>query len=203
MTLPVGSILRVVQDLVWDDGNHMQNVYNCVISGAGGPFDEADIADDMSDWMESIYTQLAPDMVNQLNFGQAKTYVYDAIDDDWDEIGAATPAVTPVGTGDALPYGVAVMLQADSTDPDVSARKFFGGFSEGVQTDGSWVGALSTLMIAVGLDWVTAFTGATSAADFTPGVWSPTNTVFKAFVGDFVVNVIANYQRRRRPGVGI
>lgn len=203
MTVATGTALRVVQTLVWDDGNVIQNVFNCELTGGAGPYDDQDVADDMADWMDVIYTYLDSDMVDQLTMGVTVTYKWDSGDQDWDEVGVSLPIVSIDGTGDALPHGVALMMQGNTINPDVKGRKYFGGLSEALQTDGSWVSGLITVMGNVGTAWLTDFVGAASGADFGPGVWSVKNLDFYAFATSFVVNSICNYQRRRRPGVGI
>jgi hypothetical protein len=203
MTVTDDDILRVVQTLTWADGNIIQNVYNCKISGGGGPYDDQDVADDMADWMDTIYDGLAAAMSSELNTGEAVTYLFDPVGSDWDEVAGDVPTFTPAAGGEYLPTGVAAMARANSTDPDVQARKFFGGFTEDVAIDGGWTTSALALLVAAGLDWITAFTGTATGATFTPGVWSPTTTTFFAFVAHLIVNGIANYQRRRRPGVGV
>lgn len=203
MSVAENSILRVVQQLTWSDGNIMQNVFNMTVSGGTPPYDDQEVANDAADWMDEIYDGLAAAMSDELNTGEATVYKYDPVGDDWDEVASDVPTFTPVAGGEYLPTGVAAMIRANSTDPDVQGRKFFGGFTEDVQLDGGWTGTFIALLILAALDWITPFVGASTGADFVPGVWSPTQTAFKAFVEHSIVNGIANYQRRRRPGVGI
>lgn len=203
MAVTDNDILRVVQTMTWDDGNIIQNVYNCKITGGGGPYDDQDVADDMAEWMDEIYDGLAGVLSSELNVGEAVTYLYDAVGDDWDEVAGAVPTFAPIAIGQYLAQGVAAMVRANSTDPDVQARKFFGGLTEDSSIDGGWSVSVLASLVAAGLDWITPFVGTETGATITPGVWSPTQSLFFAFVEHLIVNAIANYQRRRRPGVGV
>lgn len=203
MSLPVGTIIRVVQNLLWDDGNIMQNVFNCVIGGSGGPFDEQDVADDMAEWMDAIYTNLSANMAADVSAGEVKCYEYDSVDDDWDEFGTGVATFAPTSAADFLPQGIAALVKVTTTDPDIQGRKYFGGFGENVITDGQWIPTLVTLLAAAAVDWQTIFVGTTTGATMIPGVWSTVKGALQPMAAAFVVNTIANYQRRRRPGVGI
>lgn len=203
MTVAVGDILRIVMNFTWDGGSIQQNVYNCKIGGSGGPFDAQDVCDDMADWMDNLYDNVKASMSQDLTSGLATVYVWDPVDGDWDELGSGNPAFSCSSVGDVLPYGIAAMIRANSTDPDVQGRKYLGGFTEDQQSDGSWGASPLTYFLAFGADWVAQFVGSTSGATFDPGVWSASSSTFYAFIANYIVNAIANYQRRRRPGVGI
>jgi hypothetical protein len=181
----------------------MQNVYNCLLGGSGGPYADQDVADDMLDWMDNIYTNLTGAMSQDLSNRLCTTYLYDAVGLDWDEVGSAVSAMDHTGTAEYLPPGVAALILASTEDPDVQGRKYFGGFTEDQITDGFWAGPLLTSLLATAADWIVPFIGAASGASFFPGVWSVKNLLLEPLVDSFVVNGIANYQRRRRPGVGI
>ena len=43
MSLTVGDVLKIVATIAWTDGDLAQNVFNAVLTGSGGPFDEDDI----------------------------------------------------------------------------------------------------------------------------------------------------------------
>lgn len=203
MTVPENAILRVVQQFTWDDGNIMQNVFNCSIDGGSPPYVDQEVADDMAEWMEEIYDGLVAAMSDHLTAGEATTYVWDSVGQDWDEVGSSIPSLTPVAGGEYLAHGVAAMIRATTTDPDVQGRKFFGGFTEDVAVDGGWTASALTLLAAAAIDWIAISVGTSTGGTITPGVWSVVGLQLHNFVGQSIVNAIANYQRRRRPGVGI
>ena len=102
-----------------------------------------------------------------------------------------------------MPNGVASLVHALTTDPDVRGSKYFGGHLPASTVDNDWTGGFLSTMLAGGLIWVEPFVGAGTGGDFAPGVWSPTKTNFFLFNGTVTVNAQVAYQRRRKPGVGI
>lgn len=203
MSITVGEILQIVAVLQWLDGDIMQNVYNAVVTGSGGPYDEDDVVDDMEDWMDDIYANLSGRMSDEVDGSEVRVYVYDPVDDDWDEIGTNAWGFNPTDAGEQQPRGIAALINCKTADPDVNGKKYFGGSTESSALDGIWAAAHLTALALVGIDWVTAFVGATSGADFTPGIWSPTRTNFYQMSGQVVIPTIPAYQRRRKQGVGI
>lgn len=202
MSIQVGDILRVVAIAAWLDGNLNMNVFNGVIGGTGGPYDDGDIVADALAWVNVIFANLTTSMSDELDGSEVAVYVYDSIDDDWDEVGTATWTFNPSSAGSQLPRGVASLINARTTDPDVQGKKYLGGLTEGSVDDGLWNSAHITVMGALADDWVDLFTGATSGASWVPGVWSPTRTNFFAFSGSHIIPTTPAYQRRRKRGVG-
>lgn len=203
MSLSVGDILKVVAVLSFDDGNILQNVFGLVIGGTGGPYDEADVIDDMVTYVYDILSLLGGGMVDDISGSEVRVYEYDSVDDDFDEVGSDALSFNPTNTAHALPRGVAALVNAKTTDPDVNGKKYFGGLAEDMHGDGTWEGTMLTSLANAAAEWVTPFTGAVSAADFVPGIWSPTRSNFYAASGTVLIPVIAAYQRRRKQGVGI
>lgn len=203
MTITSGDILRVVTTLLWTDGNIMQNVFNAVVTGVGSPWDDDDIVDDAVDWADTMYANHVADMSQACDGSQVQVYVYDPIDDDWDEVGSGNWSFNPTGPVDQSPRGAAVLLNLKTTDPDVSGKKYLGGMKIGATVDGLYTAAIIANAILFGADWAGIFVGATSAADWTPGVWSVADTVFKAAGDTLITSFIPAYQRRRKRGVGV
>lgn len=203
MSLTVGDILKVVAILQWVDGDILQNVFNVVIGGAGGPYDEADVIDDMVDWMDAIYANIVARVSDELDGSEVRCYEYDPVDDDWDEIGSDSFTFNPSDALHQMPRGVASLINAKTTDPDVNGKKYIGGITEGWFDDGLHGASILATLALVGADWVTPFAGSTSGADFVPGIWSPTRTNFYACSGTIIIPSIPAYQRRRKQGVGI
>jgi len=203
MSISVGEILKVVAVIQWLDGDIMQNVFSTVVSGSGGPFDEADIVDDMLEWVEEMYANIVTGVTDDVDGSEVRVYVYDPVDDDYDEIGSVAWVWNPSDTGEYLPRGVAGLINCKTTDPDVSGKKYIGGITEVGAVDGLIGNGMITLLSNFAVDWVTGFTGSTSSADFTPGVWSPTRTNFYAMSGSVIIPTIPAYQRRRKQGIGI
>jgi len=203
MSITVGDILRVVAVASWIDGNLNMNVFNAVISGTGGPFIDAEIVSDALTWVVAMYGNLTTACNENLDGSQVQVYVYDAVDDDWDEVGTVAWTWTPIASDDQLPRGVAGLINAKTLDPDVSGRKFIGGIGEANATDGLWTAGIISLMDDFADDWVTAFVGGTSGASWVPAVWSPTGTNAHALSGTTLIGTVPAYQRRRKRGVGV
>lgn len=203
MSITIGDILKVVATVVWLDGNLNQNVFNAVISGTGGPYDDADIVLDALAWATAMYANLTTDTSDQCDGTQIQVYIYDSVDDDWDEVGTGSWVWNPTSVISQLPRGVAGLINAKSLDPDVQGKKYIGGLTEGVVADGLFEAGTITILGDFADDWVTPFVGGTSGADWVPGVWSVVQKNLRAMTGATIIPVIPSYQRRRKPGVGV
>lgn len=204
MSIPTGTILRVVANMGYTDGEINQNVFNCRLSGAGGPWDEFDIIDDCEDWLDNMYANLTILVTASLDGLSTIVYKYDAVGDDWDEVGTNPFTWNPsAGVSDGLPRGVAGLVTAKSTDPDTDARKYMPGLTEGTLINALFDAGTAIALAALGADWVTPFVGAASGADFTPVVWSVVGKVAKDLIDTIIVPTIPAYQRRRKNNVGI
>lgn len=203
MTISTGDILRVVASLLWTDGNVNQNVFNVKVTGAGGPWTDQDIVDDCEDWLDNMYANLTTTCSDQIDGNEVIVYKWDTVGLDWDEVGSQSWVWDPSITVDQLPRGVAALVRLWTTDPDVQGKKYIGGLTEGVVTDGLIVSAILTVLLAFAADWYTPFVGAASAADFTPGIWSVVNSLFVDGIDHIAASAIPAYQRRRKRTVGI
>jgi len=203
MSITVGDVLKVVATLAFTDGELMQNVFSMVVGGTGGPFTDSDVVDDAIDWIDGIYAELVGYQSATCDGSQVQVYVYDPVDDDFDEVGSGSFVYDPASGGDPMPRGVAALINAKTSDPDVSGKKYFGGLTETSAVDGVWNSSLLTALAAAALEWGTQFVGATSGATFNPCVWSPTKTNAYVLSNDYIIPGEAAYQRRRKRGVGV
>ena len=203
MTIPVGTILKVVAVMSWLDGDIMQNVFNATIGGSSGPYDEADIVADALAWLDVMYGNLTTTVSDECDGAEVRVYEYDPPEDDWDEIGSDAWTWNPTGTGEQLPRGVALLINARTLDADVSGKKYIGGLTEPSALDGIWWSTMLASAADYADDWIAPFTGATSTAPWVPVVWSPTKTQPWVFNGAVIIPTIPAYQRRRKQGVGI
>lgn len=203
MTVSTGDILRVVASMLWTDGEINQNVFNAKVTGAGGPWDDEDIADDAGAWLVNMYANMTTFCSDELDGNEVIVYKYDPVGDDWDEVFSQAWIWNPTGVDDQQARGVAGLVRMWTEDPDVQGKKYFPGITEGNMTDGLFAGATVTALLAFGADWLTPFVGGTSGATWTPGVWSVAGTIFKAAVDHIASSTIPAYQRRRKNNVGI
>lgn len=203
MSVSDGDILRIVASMLWTDGNVNQNVFNAVVTGGGSPWADTDIVDDAEAWLDNMYANLTASCSDEIDGNEVLVYKYDAIDDDWDEVGSQAWIWNPSQVTDQLPRGVAGLVRLWTTDPDVQGKKYIPGLAEGSIADGLLTGPIVTVLLAFAADWYAPFVGAGSGATFTPGVWSVAGTVFKAGIDHVATSTIAAYQRRRKRNVGI
>jgi len=201
MSITSGTILRIVASLAFPDSVIAQNVFYAVLTGAG-PWDEDDIVSDAIDYMDIVFGAWDAMASDDVDLDLVQVYEYDPVDEDWDEVGSGAGGVTGQVSGDRLPHGVAAYTQAKTTDPDVSAAKYWTGFCEVSQANGVWAAGTLTDLGLTAAAWIAGDTGSASGAVFEAGVWSVKNENFYAFNGNLVVNAIPAYQRRRKPGVG-
>lgn len=203
MAITTGDILRLVVSMIWTDGNIMQNVYAASITGAGGPWDEDDVLDDLEDWADNMYANLNLFQSHLVDGNEIFGYVWDPVDLDFDLFGTEPWTYDPADTDSQLPRGVASFLKAPTVDPDVQGRKYIGGQTESVLSQGLWTAGMLAALLLYGGDWITPFIGTLTGATFSPGVWSIKNLAFFQFANEVAAITIPAYQRRRKRGVGI
>jgi hypothetical protein len=202
MSVTAGTILKVVATIAWLDGNINQNVFYATITGGTDPYDEDDVVAEAKAWVAAMFANLVGYMSNECDGSQVQVYEYDSVDDDWDEVGTDSWTYNPTDTTDQMPRGVAGLVNARTTDPDVSGKKFLGGLCEDGFSDGLITSLVIAVIAAFADDWVTLFVGGTTGATWVPGVWSVARTIFYAFNGSYTTPTTAAYQRRRKRGIG-
>lgn len=203
MTVSTGDVLRVVASMLWTDGNVNQNVFNAKVSGGGGPWDDQDIVDDAEAWLDNLYANLTVHCSDEIDGNEVLVYKYDAVGDDWDEVGSQSWVWDPNNVLDELPRGVAGLARLWTTDPDVQGKKYIPGLTEGGITEGLLSAGLVTDILAFAADWYLPFAGGTTGATWTPGIWSVVLKVLKEGVDHIATSTIPAYQRRRKRNVGI
>jgi hypothetical protein len=203
MSVSDADILRVVASMLWTDGNVAQNVFNCLVSGGGGPYDDTDVTDDMEDWLDDMFANITTSISDELDGNEVLVYKYDPGDDDWDEVSSQSWSWNPSGAGDQEPRGVAALIRLWTTDPDVQGKKYIAGTTEGSVQDGLFSSGWLVPALAFAADWFLPFVGSASGATFTPGIWSVVQTAFVAAVDHIAATAIPAYQRRRKRNVGI
>lgn len=203
MSVADGTILKVVVSMIWLDGNIMQNVFNLVVAGGSPPYDVDDVLDEIETWLDTLYANITTFVSDELDGSVFHVYEYDAGDDDWDEIGSLPWTWNPSNVGDQLPRGNAGLINLKTYNPDVSGKKYVGGWTETGIEGGVFSAASLAALAAYAIDWYTAFVGGTTGATYGVGVWSVAKTNFFLAVASVVIPAIVAYQRRRKRGVGI
>jgi hypothetical protein len=203
MSVVTGDILRIVASMLWTDGNVAQNVFNAIVTGGGGPWDDTDIVDDAEAWLDNLYANLTTYISDELDGNEVLVYKYDTINDDWDEVGSQAWVWNPTQVASQMPRAVSGLVRLWSEDPDVQGKKYVPGFTDGHVIDGLMSAPIITALLAFAADWYLPFAGAGSAATWTPGIWSVVGKVLEAGVDHVATSTIPAYQRRRKRNVGI
>ena len=203
MAVPDGTILRIVASFLFPESVIAQNVFYAIFNDTGGSNDEDDVVSDAVDWLEDMYTEVITAISDEVSSTQCHVYLYDAVDDDFDEVGSAPWSVNFSNTADMMPHGCSMIAHCQTSDPDVRGTKYIGGPGDGAATASALSGPIITLMLNFADDWVAPFVGLATGGDFGPGIWSVKNTAFFLCSGVNSVNTDIGYQRRRKPGVGI
>lgn len=203
MSLSSGDILKIVATLVFSDGNVIQNVFSILLSGAGGPWDDLDVSSDVLDYIDNLYDQFVNQIDDDLDGTDVDVYVYDPGDQDFDFVANEPWDWVGLSNGSSMPRGVAGLVNAPTTDPDVNAKKYLGGWTEEAFSAGTFTGGSLAEIVDWATAWIAAGVGAASGATLTPGCWSVKDLDHYSFRGAFATTAIAAYQRRRKRGVGI
>lgn len=203
MSVAENSILRVVASMLWTDGNVNQNVFNCKVSGATPPYDDSDVADDLEDWLDTMYANLTANISNEIDGNSVTVYKWDTGGQDWDEVQSQSWTWNPSSVGEQLPRGVAGLINLWTEDPDVQGKKFIPGTTEANIVDGLFTGGMITAMLGFAEDWLAPFVGATTGATFSPGIWSVVGLLLELAIDHYSTSTIPAYQRRRKRNVGI
>lgn len=201
--IPDNTVLRLVASILLPDQVIAQNVFYLLFRDTGASADADDLLSDCVDYIEGIYADFNGYIMATAAAAGLQVYNYDAVDDDWDEVGSLPWTDGFSAGGDMLPHGVAAVLHAKTTDPDVQATKYIAGMNEASSEGSDLITAAITALVLIVSDWVQDDVGAATGGDLQPGVWSPKNTAFFQFNNIGVVNHLVGYQRRRKPGVGI
>lgn len=181
------------------DGVVANNRFTAAYNGTTS-LDDADALNDWSDYLDEIYSVVAPDMADSLAITRFELYKSTVVagKEVLEFIGVGTIANQPSNVNDMIPHGACMQFNARLTGTGRgSAKKFWPGFVEDGVVNGIFQAAVIANMAPALTTWISDF----GASDFwIPGTWS----ISKGFRGmqlPIARNVVA-YQRRRKPGVG-
>ena len=119
-------------------------------------------------------------------------------------IGQANINIAGTSAQAVLPQGVALLLRGTVVGSSGQSRKFIPGLVASVCPNGVWNASALTLGADLALLYVSDLTQLPAVnGDYQPGTFVVSTGILKPLTGTVFVNVEANYQRRRRPGVGI
>lgn len=198
MTVSANQILRVTARLQFKGVSAIQNVFHvkCLTNPTGNDFD---VMTDLAAWLDGAYNEIVQDIPDDVNFIDVQGFNITA--------NGTMPPVSWTtqtgGAGGSVGYaaGVAALVLFYTIVSKRIGRKFLPPFNESSWNDG----ILETSVVADVADFALAImagpTMTTAGGTFEYVVGHEPSSFIAP--GRFVVNAIAAYQRRRRPGTGI
>lgn len=205
MPVADGEVLRVTVFIDAPDSVIMNNVYHYQLSDPNpdNPTD-AQILTALDVEMTAIYEAWDDEMSAEYDVDRLECdkVEWNAVDDIWevvDNIGSVVLAIPGLGISDASPHGCSANISFSTSDPKRRGRKFFPGISEDGVDDSTLIGAVQTVLAAMGVA-ILADRAVTGGANLIAGIPTTLGTFLPLIVA--IVNTISGYQRRRKPGVG-
>jgi hypothetical protein len=190
----------------------MAQVQRCVVKGMFGGIVAvrnvftAEISDEGVDLFPSLWsaylTSVYNPILDTLSLGfQTSTYELSSpVAGHWVPFDEVTFVTAGNGTGQTLPYSVALVILGKAAGLRHVGRKFFGPITEGSSGGNALVPELASAVAGCVLAYITPLTGSGSKT-LTPGVVDSGGT-FHAFVGGVASSLLGS-MRRRKPGNGI
>lgn len=200
MTVANNDILRATGSFDIGRGTIAQQVLHYQYAGAGDT--DTEVGDQIKIDFTDIYTNFEAVMDASLISTEIDVWLWDTVtnefngifNDNWTDIAG-------ILAGSALPNGTAFLLKILTTLPRRQGRKFVPCIGDSQYLDGGWTGAAIS---AAGLAIADIFTSVPTAnGTLQAGVFNQIDESFLPFRNAGIINTFANYQRRRRPGVGI
>ncbi len=197
MTIADNDVVRVTAALKRGLTDDVQNVFYAKLIN-GGALSQQDLADDLAEWMESIYDSLEGSLYTDMTFDEIQLF---NMTQGTPEPTQAWPTLVAGTSGnDGLSDGVAALVLGRTAVSKVIGKKYFGIFNEAAIADSLWVAATLSQLALAGADWIEPFTG-TLTSTWDPVVWRRASSTSEVFT-EAVVQGVSAYQRRRKRGVG-
>lgn len=197
MALSTNDIVRVTASLLLNGSDLIQNVFHVkLVNDAAQP--QGDLRDDLGAWMEDIYDSLVGSISQLVTFEEIQIF---NVSSDNPEPTISWPTITAgTNTQEQQVDGVAALVLGRTGVSNVVGKKYFGGIVLDGYQDGLIAAATLTSIVLAGDDWITPFSGA-STATWDPGLWTRPTGPFTVFT-EAIARDLPAYQRRRKRGVG-
>jgi hypothetical protein len=199
-----GDIVQAVMNMTMYSGDEAKNVFVWRLDKISlGDLSDAQLATSVTDCLESMYATIDDIITDDMSFDTID--VYKRVGTVWDYLTTDTPSITPTGTFDVLPSGVAMLATAYTEANKVFGRKFLYGVIESQVTQGTLIAGALTALAAFAGEYISLWqSGSMGPLDYlVPGVWSTKTAAFEPFGSVAVVKDTLSYQRRRKTGVGV
>ncbi len=200
------DVLRLVISAAMPDSVVAQLVIHYLATaGSGG--DEATILTALAANIEAALTDMQAMISTGVSTTEADLLKYDPVLHQFDGIeNEALSGFTGGDVGHMLPHGDALLLKFYTTFPRRQGRKYIYGLGEANQQGGTWSAALLVAAALASADFMDTIVS--DGITLVPGTFNVTPAsdyyeTFEAFVNAGGINSFCDYQRRRRPGVGI
>lgn len=203
--MDIGDVIKVVEEMVMDDGTIAQNVFYYILQGSSSVDDAAimlAIGAQLDDLYENLETYIADTL--SLNPRLFNIVSWHSDTQKWETdryVGSSVPTWTPSNVNDQLPNQIAAILTATTLIPKSRGRKFIPGFSDTVDTSGILSGAALTALAAAAADYIASLSVG-AAETLKPCVASTTQGTALTFRASEAQSILGT-QRRRKPGVGV
>lgn len=204
MTVADGDIIRATGSLDLGRGSISQSVKHFKYSGAGDT--DFAVGDAIRTWFTSAYTNIEADLDDLCTSTQVECWLYDFVTHTFNGIFLES-WLTIIGilAGSEIPNGVAGLIKLHTALPKRQGRTFVGGFGNFNYLDTGWNAAVVASLALMSADMNnTSATpnGLVAPGNFNVDELSALYETFAAYTSSSALNQYANYQRRRRPGVG-
>lgn len=204
--MPVGhgDVVQGVLHGTMLNGDEFVNAFVWSITKVSlGDWSDSEIGTFVTDAIEKIFAELLAILKSTVSFDTVDVYKREATG--WDYLTTAVPSITPTGSFEVLPGGVAMLMTAYTDLNRVFGRKFIYGCTEADSSNGTLNATGLAALADAALEYISNYNGGTMGPlDFlVPGVWSTKTSAYQTFNGVSVVKDVLSYQRRRKKGVGI
>ena len=198
MSIIEGATLRITAQFTNGAGSRSMNVYHAELISPT-PADDDDVLACALAYVEAIMATMEDGMSTLYELETVELFELAA--GEWGPVGQASGSWVGIGTGDQLPPGSALLVNAFKARSGYSDKKYFGGLLESGQNAGTWTGSIVAVAELAAAIWVGEFTDGTVTIQ--PRAFNRGTLLTTAYNGEIAVNAVVSYQRRRRQGVGL
>lgn len=207
MAINDGDVLRASVNISLPDNVIAQNVFYWRLYDPtpNNPSD-SQIKTALGLQLVDIYSTVEASIVDDVTILDADIDVIEWAEDHWENVenlGIYTLAIAGDDTGNMAPHGVSAVVTANTIRPQTRGRKFIPGIGEEFFDESDATATLTTRLTNFLTQWMAdqSVTGASYLVPVVVGMVGASAGGWYDLISG-VVNTIAGYQRRRKPGVG-
>jgi len=202
MTVVNGDILRVDLDFLLVSNVIAQNVFHYQYTG-NPVLEDSEVVGDMN-LMAQAWANLWAPVAGDANAVSQSSVSLRGVGGKFTPLGVLPVNIPGLSAQASLPQGCALLLRATIVGSTGQGRKFIPGLAFTTAPDGTWNATALTLGADLGALYVSDLTQLPFViGEYQQGTFNTGTGILKPTTGTVFVNTEVNYQRRRRPGVGI